>query len=396
MADASDQLPIRRGGIAPAWACVWAGIIAAVLGLIVSSIFPGAVLLRLALLGGGLLTAAIGVRLKLKVIPVEFEQRMEAASLVALAGVGPVLVMLAVDRAWDSAPIFLAVLIAASVLGAIVLLLPPTGRRVMLSVLAVLHFTAITAAVTSIELPGIPAPWLANQVWARLYRPYLQVVGLTNAYHFYSPEPGPPTLVWFRIQYESGRSRWVKLPYWEQSAVPLHYQRRLSLTEACNQSLPQPNERTMTTMLERRNREGQVQGIPIHPDVILGLQYREPTVYSRLMISAFVRYIARRYPEIDDEGRPAKIKSVRVYRVVHAIISAAQMAAGMDPVDPTLHWPYYLGEYDAKGEALHKADDPLLWWMIPVYRDASGEVHDCFKSHSGDDPWNPITGRKLQ
>ena len=70
---------------------------------------------------------------------------------------------------------------------------------------------------------------------------------LNNAYHFYSPDPGPATYVWFRIFYvtneidpESNQPKlaghWVKVPDVKDDGthgyrVSLEYQRHLSLTE---------------------------------------------------------------------------------------------------------------------------------------------------------------------
>ena len=83
--------------------------------------------------------------------------------------------------------------------GAFLLLLPESGRRVALVCGAAFHFCGILSAVFSVPPPGGNAPWLVQQAWVRVYRPYLQFVYLNNAYHFYSPEPGPPSFMWYRL-----------------------------------------------------------------------------------------------------------------------------------------------------------------------------------------------------
>src|SRR5438045_224861 len=87
------------------------------------------------------------------------------------------------------------------VLLAVLVLLPRPARRVVLSLLLLVHFAGILTAVTAVDPQGGSAPWVSRQLFARVYRPYLGFMYLSNAYHFYSPNPGPPTLLWFRIQY---------------------------------------------------------------------------------------------------------------------------------------------------------------------------------------------------
>ena len=44
--------------------------------------------------------------------------------------------------------------------------------------------------------PNGDAPFVSEQIWHRVARPYLQLTVLNNGYHFYAPEPGPAALVW--------------------------------------------------------------------------------------------------------------------------------------------------------------------------------------------------------
>ena len=79
--------------------------------------------------------------------------------------------------------------------------LPSPVRRFAafgVSVLILVHFTAITSAV----LANPPGPWVAMQSQHLIFRPYLAFMYLNNAYRFYSPEPGPsqPVVVSHRIQ----------------------------------------------------------------------------------------------------------------------------------------------------------------------------------------------------
>src|SRR5207253_4479160 len=112
-------------------------------------------------------------------------------------------------------------------------LLPRVVQRTIVSLMIVLHFVGILSAVSSVP----PTPPLMNWAWIYVYRPYLQFMYLNNAYHFYSPEPGPGILVWFHVRYDDGSSDWYKIPDRSQNPLTLEYQRRLSLAESTNQLL---------------------------------------------------------------------------------------------------------------------------------------------------------------
>src|SRR5262249_16731598 len=127
---------------------------------------------------------------------------------------------------------------------AMILLLPVALRRLAVSLLILLHFSGILAATTNVPPPGANPPWLTMQLWTRFFRPYLNFVYLNNAYHFYSPEPGPATLIFARIEYEDGSSFWEKIPNRKEHVkdpLLIEYYRRLSLVEAVNQTITLPN-----------------------------------------------------------------------------------------------------------------------------------------------------------
>ena len=44
---------------------------------------------------------------------------------------------------------------------------------------------------------------------ARVYRPYLNLLYMTNAYHFYSPDPGTSSVMWFAVYYDDGTFDWI-------------------------------------------------------------------------------------------------------------------------------------------------------------------------------------------
>jgi hypothetical protein len=200
---------------------------------------------------------------------------------------------------------------------------------------------------------------MTTQIWTRFYRPYLQFMYLNNAYHFYSPEPGPPTLLWFYIQYEKGSSRWVKIPNREDFRTRLEFQRRLALTESTN-SLAGPAV-DFEQRWYRRLQAGSLTNPPIPP-----YPPREPMPYSKHMIRAYARYAARNYPH--EQYPEKKVVAVKVYRVIHQILIPTGLLECEKPDDlynPTTYQPFYVGEFDSDGNMLDP-EDPFLYWVIPI------------------------------
>jgi hypothetical protein len=351
-------------------------------------------LLRLAVFGAGLVAAGLAVSRRLQAGSTELEERVESACLLALAAFVALLAYLGMNG-WDSFQWFFGALVAVALVGSLLVLLPSLWRRVVVSVLIVVHFGGMLTATTSVDPPNSVAPWLSTQLWVRFYRPYLSFMYLANAYHFYSPDPGPATLLWFRIQYEDGTYRWRHVPDRDESPHGMHYQRMLALTESTNTALPRlpatqeeialsgepyqlyigPSPDVWVShdpwevILYRRRQVGtSLYGpdpIPVSEDVPITAQYREPQDLAKLLIASYAQYIAWNSPH---PTRPdVAVKSVKVYRVVHQIMSPAELSVGGDPLDKTRYWPYFQGEFDREGKMTNPRD-PFLYWLLPIVR----------------------------
>jgi hypothetical protein len=215
---------------------------------------------------------------------------------------------------------------------------------------------------------------------------------MNNAYHFYSPEPGPASLMWFCIEYEqepdgTRNFRWVLMPdlrpdghdydpdetrVWSGT----EYTRRLSLAE--NAGHPAQPPWYWYHLLERRLQAGKIQDIPdISPMKIpYPNQYREPNIVSKRWIQAYVRHVAHTYRHQDKPE--LRVTGVKFYQVIHQFLSAGLMAAGVKPNDNKTYWPYYCGDFDADGnmkETCFLLDDqdpqasyrdPFLYFLIPI------------------------------
>lgn len=315
---------------------------------------PSAFAMRLALpLIGVLLAAGAVVR------------NPKSVAVLTLASLTGSIAAMALVEQWDTLRLVVVIASSLAAVAALVMLLPASWRRLVVSLLILLHFGGILTAVTTVPPPGANAPWLTMQVWTRFYRPYLQFVYLNNAYHFYAPEPGPATLLWFQIAYENGSVCWEVVPDRKAHAkdpLMIEYYRRLSLTENVNQLAPVP---FVPPEVQQRRLLGSIAtGIPSPEEFVpffpgVG-QYRPPAPNARRFLESYVRHVAESY------ARPeSNIKGIKVYRVVHSIVQPGEFARGLDPRDPTLYAPFFLGEFDVTGN-LKDPNDPFLYWLIPI------------------------------
>jgi hypothetical protein len=270
---------------------------------------------------------------------------------------------------WDSARLLAGVLCVVAAVAAIIVLLPRGVQRTIVSLMIVLHFFGILTAVSSVP----PTPALMNWAWTYFYRPYLQFMYLNNAYHFYSPEPGPGILVWFYVRYEDGSADWYKIPDRSQNPLLQEYQRRLSLAESTNQLLPVMP--IVSEVYQRRAIAGQRDGIPLYPSAAMDVtaQRREPNPYSKKIIETYARFVA--HLRARETGKT--VNGVKVYRVVHNLPTPPEIRDGVDPTEKNFYYPYYQGEFTTEGQ-LKNALDPYLYWVIPIVK-----THDVAAFRAG-------------
>jgi hypothetical protein len=377
----------------------------------------------------GLIAAGWSVATRLRTGFANLEARLDSACIVAGAALVSGIAWIALahknqalavvqgqwdSNQWDSMQLLVAVGVWIAVFGAILILLPWALRKWVISFCILFHFGAILTAATTVPAGSTGSfPWISSLLWMRVFRYHLLFCYMNNAYHFYSPDPGPPTLVWFLVEYDDkgdskqNTKRWVQLARRSDFATRLEYQRFLAVTESTNQ-INSNTPFNFQQLVEARDAAGL--GFeyepPIPPSRLLpfSLQYREPQEFSKRMLESYVRHVVRA-PEYRHPEKPeTPIKSVRVYRVVHTILEAPEMARGGDPVHPTVYHAYYQGEFDSEGKLL-RPDDPFLYWLLPVYYAPKGfkprlgiwvgpnpgeyELYDCLSIHAGDSNWNP-------
>ena len=212
--------------------------------------------------------------------------------------------------------------------------------------LVLFHFGGILTAIFSVQPPNATPCWLTGALWAYVYRPYLQFMYLNNAYHFYSPEPGPATQLWFLVTYEDPKvkPRWFVVPRREDFAGKLPYYRRIAMTEATNyQRVGLPDDfYGPGGRFERRNLK--VSEIPYWSNLPEGKrafapadlsQYREPRdLDAKKYIASYAQHVIKGPEYRDPEYPNTRIRAVKVYRVVHTILQPGELAERQEPNAP--------------------------------------------------------------
>jgi hypothetical protein len=331
-----------------------------------------------------------------------FTDRIETSALISLVGLLSLANYSSMDKDWLSGHLLFGALFLFSLVCSIIVLLPAFWARFAITLCVIFHFAGMAVTITSIDPPSAQGPWVSKTLWFHVYRPYLSFLYLTNAYHFYSPDPGSPSLFWFAVHFDDGTYSWVKHPERTNSPIGMHYQRMLALPEhSFNPSNQYPSEdiaRRRRVLIDfvldvptgnKGEAKRQVLPMPVINDIDTLWQYREPTVSSKKMIKS----VARRIFHTTPPPTGAKVRSVKVYRVTHAMLTPQELAQGISPIEPTKHSAYFLGEFDGQGDLLKDEsgnDDPYLYWYLPIVR-----VPASYPNHGGTAAGVPIISTRV-
>ena len=299
---------------------------------------------------------------------------------------------------WDSYRLVCCVLFGVAATGTALCLMPPTWKLGIVSASMLFHFSGIFMATTAPSTGSLPAPWITTQSFNRIYDPYLQFIYQRNAYHFYSPDPGPASVLVFLLKTETGidpdtgakqyKTDWVVIPKRPDDVrdpLGLSYYRRLSLTEQLargNLGLFVPEQFEKQEMTTRRAAKQGV--IPFHPVLNVGFQYKLPyPTVARFLIPSYASHIIVKHTP---NKEVAAKTTVKLYRLEHQTMLPKEFAEPLptggyvDPYHPSTYRPYFLGEYDARGTLINPQED-LLYWLLPVIQrtPAPNDPDDRFK-----------------
>jgi hypothetical protein len=282
---------------------------------------------------------------------------------------------------WDSFRLLFGALTAVALVWAVLLAAPAVYRLPVLSALLLFHFLGIFFATTSPP----STPWVTEQAFVRIYNPYLQFIYLRNAYHFYSPEPGPASVLVFLLKTETGRdpttglatyrTKWVVTPKRPQDVrdpLGLTYYRRLSITEQVARSVPGlAMPANFFEKMELIARREQMREYPLpqsYEERILQYRMPQPEV-SRFVIPSYASHVILENTADADE---AARTTVKMYRLEHGTMSVEDFInarkypnAITSPYHPSTYRPYFLGEFNARGDMIDP-QEPLLYWLVPV------------------------------
>lgn len=344
--------------------------LAAALGGVATAIDaePGALLHtpRLLLLFAGAITAGAAISM-----------RPDLPLAWALGCATGALAVPATPAHWDSFRLLFGVAAAVAGANAAVRVAPRQYRLPAVTVLLLFHFGGIFLATTT-----PPAtPWVTEQVFTRVYNPYLQFLYLRNAYHFYSPEPGPASVLVFCLKTETGTdakgqkvfaTKWVVTPTRPgdvRDPLGVTYYRRLSISEQTARASPGLFTTTLAEREELVSRRQQHIAIPLPAEEPIS-QYRLPhPEIARFVIPSYASHVVLQNTKDKDEAARTTVKMYRLEHVVMPVetfINARnEPNATTDPYHPVTYRPFFLGEFDARGTLLDP-QEPVLYWLIPI------------------------------
>jgi hypothetical protein len=289
----------------------------------------------------------------------------------AIGGATALLAIVGTPAHWDSFRLLFGAMAAVAIGWTLAQFAPPKYRLPALSALMLFHFTGIFLATTSPPT----TPWVTEQAFIRVFNPYLQFIYMRNAYHFYSPEPGPASLLVCLLKTETGtdpitgekqyKTQWIafpKRPSDIKDPLGLTYYRRLSLTEQVARAYPALETGADTfekreLLTRRRNTV-----IPLHPQIAHTRQYRLPQPeVARYVLPAYASHVILVYTPKEDWSRT----TVKVYRLEHSTLQVEQFVKKAEPWHPKTYLPFFLGEFDAHGNLVNP-QEPLLYWLLPI------------------------------
>lgn len=190
--------------------------------------------------------------------------------------------------------------------------------KLIISLIILFHLSAI---LTHVIAGG--GPFVMKQI-SSWYRPYLKTMWMDNAYRFYAPDPGSTEVLWYKLQYEDGSTRWTQVPRREDFILRMPFQRHMSLA-------------LLGSMM--------IESEPVSPkedsasvaSVLVNNQMTYRTILSpqgEIYFRSYARHIGHREPVHPATGSP--LVSMDCYLVHYHIRSPYQMRVNMHMYDPRL------------------------------------------------------------
>jgi hypothetical protein len=306
-------------------------------------------------------------------IGIAISMRPADPNLLGLACLGAVLARVGVHPAWDALRILAGFAAIVSGIAALLMAMPRPVRRVGVSLLLLFHFGGIF--VVAAHAPDGESAWTVQAGRFFVYRPYLQFIHLDSGYGFFWREPISERLKWFCIEYEDGSKHWHKMPQrLEKMSDPLGLRTARYIEMAYYSARYSADEPSDDVKKERVLRAEGKNAIPFHPARSTESQYRPPENWVRdHVLPSMVRHLCKERRAQHPDGM-SRIKSVKVYDVVHRILRPGELqATGF--YDPHTYELYYQGEFDPDGNEINLGD-PMRHWLVPVFYESKSGINE--------------------
>jgi hypothetical protein len=208
---------------------------------------------------------------------------------------------------------------------------PPVAVKVVISVIVFAHLSAIFVHV----LAG-GGPFVLKQAASHV-RPYLNFMWLDNAYRFYAPNPGDTEVLWYKLIYQDGSSRWTQIPRREDFYLRMPFQRHMSLALLASM-------RTQQETVDLKTDANSVASL---------LTFSRPatkqvlTPEGEIIYRSYARHIANTYPE--HYLTKAKLAYMECYFCRYIIRQPYQMRENIAMFDPRMLTIQYIGNFDPEG-----------------------------------------------
>lgn len=195
---------------------------------------------------------------------------------------------------------------------------PARYVKLIVSLLILFHFSAILSHVLSGG--GV---FVMRQL-SSLYRPYLKTMWLDNAYRFYAPNPGDTEVLWYKLQYEDGSTRWTQVPRREDYYLRMPFQRTMSLA-------------LLGSMMIEREPVNPKEDSASVANVLVNNQVAMKSVLTasgEIFFRSYARHIGRKERVHPVTGSP--LVSMDCFLVHYQIRNPIQMRMNVDMYDPRM------------------------------------------------------------
>jgi hypothetical protein len=220
--------------------------------------------------------------------------------------------------------------------------LPPKPFRILVSILLVVLFAIILAAITGAG-SGEYAPPVPCQRASEFFRPIAAPLMLDGHYRFFAPDPGIDPVLWTRLSLQDGTACWFEWPPIGKSRdlkVPMRW--RCIPRCACDYV---PSE----------DGKGLV-----------------PVPIANILLSSYARHISQYQLSSKTGSSRAPVATIEYYAATHHVMAPHQARDGWDHFDLRLYDFDFLGVYTTAGERL----GPKYVSKIPAVQLAATFIED--------------------